>query len=339
MGRELELYEQPLEQVIYTSSPVVEGLAILCALTTGKENYLTAELPYFQQLFSDHYVVKQLQQFQNEAVYDLFNLLIPIPYIASAEQFVEKLLHMKNDSFLYYVWGEEVELDTIKQLLHEPASIFNLEDNIYWQTAEDRQLYAEWLSQLPIFKEAFAELLLNIVQAPTFQTMLAHKASLVESSIESLQQLSLEPLALAQYVMGKTFRRVSLYKIYYFIPSYSLSPVRMRIFNESVCYILYGCANPLSDEREKSEQLAQQLKAIADPNRLLILRMLTTKKEYGAKLAEYLGITTATVSHHLDILKKAKLVTEEKIGTSKYFTVNTAEVTNMLMSLQRFAKA
>lgn len=339
MGRELELYEQPLEQVIYTSSPVVEGLAIVCAMTTGKENYLTAELPYFQQLFPNHYVIKQFQQFQNEMVYDLFNLLIPIPHLASVEQFVEKLLHMKNDSFLYYLWGEEVEIETIQQLLQEPASIFNVEDTYYWQTAEERQLYVEWLSQLSTFKEAFAELLLDIAQAPVFQTLLTNKAPLVQASIKSLQQLSLEPLALAQYVMGKTFRRVSLYKIYYFIPSYSLSPVRMRIFNDSVCYILYGCANPLSDEREKSEQLAQQLKAIADPNRLLILRMLTTKKEYGAKLAEYLGITTATVSHHLDILKKAKLVTEEKIGTSKYFAVNTAEVTNMLMSLQRFAKA
>ncbi|WP_052344302.1 ArsR/SmtB family transcription factor [Bacillus ndiopicus] len=339
MGRELELDEQPLEQVIYMSSPVVEGLAVICAMTTGKQNYFTIELPYFQQLFPDHLVIKQLQQFQNDSVYDLFNLLIPIPYLDSVEQFTEKLQHMKLDYFLYYFWGEEVAFDIVQRLLQDPTTIFSMEDNYYWQTEAERQLYAEWLSQLATFKEEFTQLLLNIAQTSIFETMLTNKGPLMQESIESLQQLSLEPLALAQYVMGKTFRRVSLYKLYYFIPSYSLSPTRMRIFNETVCFVLYGCANPLSDEREKSEQLSQQLKAIADPNRLLMLRMLTTKKEYGAKLAEYLGITTATVSHHLEILKKAGLVTEEKIGTSKYFSVDRSEITKMLASLQRFTKA
>ncbi|KGR82614.1 hypothetical protein CD32_17260 [Lysinibacillus odysseyi 34hs-1 = NBRC 100172] len=80
--------------------------------------------------------------------------------------------------------------------------------------------------------------------------------------------------------------------------------------------------------------MAIRLKALADPNRLLILRLLSVKKEYGAKLAEYIGLTTATISHHLDILKKAGLVKEEKIGTIKYFAVDKEQITEMMQSLQ-----
>ena len=72
-------------------------------------------------------------------------------------------------------------------------------------------------------------------------------------------------------------------------------------------------------------------------NKKLVLN--TINKEYGAKLAEYLGITTATVSHHIETLKKAGLVNEEKIGTIKYFTADKEQVNQMFSALQQFLKA
>ena len=156
----------------------------------------------------------------------------------------------------------------------------------------------------------------------------------MEASIRELQQLSMPSLSLAQYVMGRNFQQTSLYKTYYFIPSYCMTPARIRIFNESVCIVIYGCANTLSDERASSEKLAIHLKALADPNRLLILQLLSVKKEYGAKLAEYIGLTTTTIAHHLDILEKAGLVKEEKSGTINYFAVDKQQVTEMMKSLR-----
>lgn len=336
MGREIDLFEQPLEQVIFLQSPVVESMALLCAMTTNNQEFLSTELLQLQKLFPHELVIQQLRNFPENNVFELFNLLIPIPNLNSVEQFAEKLLHMKDEYFLYYFWSEEIPLETVQQLIINSASIWDMEPSYYWQTDESKEWYEQWIPTIAIFKENFAQLILKISQSAPFLHIQESRTQLMNDSMESLKQLSLEPLALAQYVMGKTFRRVSLYKMYYFIPCYSLTPVRIRIFNDSVCYVIYGCAKPLSDEREKSEQLTLQLKAIADPNRLLMLRMLATKKEYGAKLAEYLGITTATVSHHLEILKKAGLITEEKIGTIKYFAVEEEHVTNMVESLQRF---
>ena len=179
-------------------------------------------------------------------------------------------------------------------------------------------------------------MLLETAHSKVLNKTLNDKREVAEKAILDLKSFSMEALALAQYVMGKTFKRTSLYKMYYFIPSYYFTPRRMRIFNPDICIVIYGCAAPLSDTREKSVDLEIQLKALSDRNRLLILRMLSGNKEYGAKIAEYLGITTATVSHHLEILRKAGLVTEEKVGTIKYFSTNKEQAESILDNVQSF---
>ncbi|MFY3790164.1 ArsR/SmtB family transcription factor [Ureibacillus sp. MALMAid1270] len=339
MGSEMDIFEQPLEQVMYVSSPVVESIAMLCAMTTNNKEFLEEDLDRMYEEIGDLPIVDQLRRLPENSVYLIFNLLIPIPNFASVDHFSEKVKQLKDEYFVFYWWSEDIPLETIQQLIHNPASIWDIEETYYWQQHEDRAYVEEWLLNLSNFKEQFADILLRIAQSKTFQELMESKQSVVQQSIATLKQLSLEPLLLAQYVMGKTFRRVSDYKMYYFLPSYFISPVRIRIFNDSVCYVVYGCAKQLSDDREKSETLSKQLKAIADPNRLLILRMLATHKEYGAKLAEYLGITTATVSHHIETLKKVGLVKEEKIGTIKYFTADKEQVNKMFRTLQTFMKA
>nr|WP_255723363.1 metalloregulator ArsR/SmtB family transcription factor [Sporosarcina sp. ACRSL] len=87
---------------------------------------------------------------------------------------------------------------------------------------------------------------------------------------------------------------------------------------------------------DKSKELESQLKVLADGNRLRMLRLLSGQREYGAKIAEYLGITTATVSHHLELLKKAGLVQEEKVGTIKYFTCDKEKVDQLLTGVRTF---
>ena len=339
MGSEMDLFDQPLEQVMYVSSPVVESIGMLCAITTNNKEFLGEDLAKMREILGKQPVIEQLRMLPQNGVFFIYNLLIPIPNFTSVEQFTDKLKQLKDEYFVYYFWSEEIPLETVQQLIHNPGSIWDVDATYYWQTDEDRAYVERWLSDISNFKEQFAELILQIGQSSLFQDLIESKQSVAQQSIATLKQLSLEPLLLAQYVMGKTFRRVSDYKMYYFLPSYFLSPVRIRIFNESVCFIVYGCAKPLSDDREKSETLAKQLKAIADPNRLLMLRMLATQKEYGAKLAEYIGITTATVSHHLETLKKVGLVQEEKIGTIKYFTADKEQVNEMFRSMQIFLKA
>ena len=56
------------------------------------------------------------------------------------------------------------------------------------------------------------------------------------------------------------------------------------------------------------------LKAVADKNRMRILKMLEQKNMCVCELAAVLGITQPSVSKHLGILKNAGLIQDERSG-------------------------
>jgi ArsR family transcriptional regulator len=85
------------------------------------------------------------------------------------------------------------------------------------------------------------------------------------------------------------------------------------------------CCTPLSLEplsRERAEQLAGLLKAVADPTRLQLMSLVAAAGETKAcvcDLTSPLGLTQPTVSHHLKVLVDAGLLTREKRGNWAYY--------------------
>lgn len=59
---------------------------------------------------------------------------------------------------------------------------------------------------------------------------------------------------------------------------------------------------------DPARQLAEGLRALGDETRLRILGLLTRRPHYGEELAECLGLTPATISHHVKLLRGAGLV-------------------------------
>ncbi len=55
-------------------------------------------------------------------------------------------------------------------------------------------------------------------------------------------------------------------------------------------------------------------KALSDPNRIRIIKMLETKQLYVCEIREVLGLSTSTVSKHLSILRDANLIVDWKDG-------------------------
>lgn len=79
---------------------------------------------------------------------------------------------------------------------------------------------------------------------------------------------------------------------------------------------------PLS--REEAERLASTMRAIADPTRLQLLSMIngaSPKEANGSDLAADLGLTQATVSHHLQILHKEGILTRTPRGRQVWYAV------------------
>jgi ArsR family transcriptional regulator len=64
-------------------------------------------------------------------------------------------------------------------------------------------------------------------------------------------------------------------------------------------------------------------KALADPTRREILRLLRAGPRSSGELAEHFPSAWATISRHLAVLRDAELVTTERNGSSILYELNT----------------
>lgn len=71
-------------------------------------------------------------------------------------------------------------------------------------------------------------------------------------------------------------------------------------------------------------------KALNDPTRREILELLQEKDRTAGEIAEKFDISWPSVSHHLDLLKQAKLVIAEKEGQFVTYSLNTTVVDEIL---------
>lgn len=77
-------------------------------------------------------------------------------------------------------------------------------------------------------------------------------------------------------------------------------------------------------------------KALNDATRREILELLQAQDLSAGEIAEHFNISWPSVSHHLDILKQAGLVTSQKEGQYVYYSLNTTVVDELLKWLLQF---
>ncbi|MCB0714633.1 MAG: autorepressor SdpR family transcription factor [Chitinophagaceae bacterium] len=77
-------------------------------------------------------------------------------------------------------------------------------------------------------------------------------------------------------------------------------------------------------------------KALNDPTRREILELLQKKDMTAGEIAEQFDISFPSISHHLDLLRQAKLVLSEKEGQFVYYSLNTTVVDDILKWLIQF---
>lgn len=77
-------------------------------------------------------------------------------------------------------------------------------------------------------------------------------------------------------------------------------------------------------------------KALNDPTRREILRLLQEKDMTAGEIAEKFSMTWPSISHHLDLLKQADLVIPEKDGQYIYYSLNTTVVDEILKWFMQF---
>lgn len=79
------------------------------------------------------------------------------------------------------------------------------------------------------------------------------------------------------------------------------------------------------------ERTAQKFKALADPKRLELLKLICEKGSVCVcDLVEEMDMPQSKLSYHLKILLNAELLTKETKGTWSYYALNNPEIKRLI---------
>ncbi|OYV81509.1 MAG: transcriptional regulator [Planctomycetia bacterium 21-64-5] len=71
-------------------------------------------------------------------------------------------------------------------------------------------------------------------------------------------------------------------------------------------------------------------KALADPTRREILRLLGQGEQSAGELAERFDMTKPSMSHHFSVLKQADLIRSRRDGQQIFYSLNTTVLEDVL---------
>lgn len=71
-------------------------------------------------------------------------------------------------------------------------------------------------------------------------------------------------------------------------------------------------------------------KALADPSRRQILMLLKERDMSAGEIADHFSMKKPSISHHLNILKQAQLIIDERQGQNIIYSLNTSVIQEAL---------
>ncbi|WP_435738385.1 metalloregulator ArsR/SmtB family transcription factor [Cellulosimicrobium sp. PMB13] len=87
------------------------------------------------------------------------------------------------------------------------------------------------------------------------------------------------------------------------------------------------------------EAVARLLHALAEPNRLALVHLLTGAERRVVDLTRELGLAQSTVSAHLTMLRDAGVVAVRREGRSSWYRLLRPEVAHLLADAEHVALA
>ena len=82
--------------------------------------------------------------------------------------------------------------------------------------------------------------------------------------------------------------------------------------------------------------LSETFAALSDPNRRKVLDLLKKKEMAVSEIARHLPVTMPTLSHHLDILKRAGLVSGRRQGQQILYSLNLSVLEELAEQILKF---
>jgi DNA-binding transcriptional ArsR family regulator len=80
-------------------------------------------------------------------------------------------------------------------------------------------------------------------------------------------------------------------------------------------------------------RMNEAFKALADPTRREVLRLLQGGEMTAGELADHFDMTKPSLSHHFAVLKQADLIAARREGQQIYYFLNTTVVEDLLATI------
>lgn len=109
-----------------------------------------------------------------------------------------------------------------------------------------------------------------------------------------------------------------------------------NLLREDLAYsgLLMGEVAKILDRKHNPEQVAQGFKVLGDQSKLEILKFLKEGPKYNVEIANKLGVTAATTSHHMNVLVTHGFVKLLKQGNKVYYSLEEERITEAIADLK-----
>jgi DNA-binding transcriptional ArsR family regulator len=156
----------------------------------------------------------------------------------------------------------------------------------------------------------------------------------------STQRATLDPAALIEHVTGglrylpeSNVRRVILAASYFARPyNYIYQGAGWRMF----AYPISDAILESADDFTPLPSMVRLYRALGDPTRMRILKLLSDRDWYLTELATQLELSKPTMKHHLALMRAAGLVTVTEEGSLTYYSLRRDRLEEAGIELRRY---
>ncbi|MGH4123412.1 MAG: ArsR/SmtB family transcription factor [Clostridium sp.] len=265
---------------------------------------------------------------------EFFEFALCIDNLDDMEAIISNINAMSHTEFIYTFFGDSISKEEVELIYKEYDKLNDV---------LDENIKAKWLNLYDLdilfndtnnFKEDFLVTLKHIDSFIKEEAIIDYDVYSEKTNNITLELKEKSPLNIAQDIMGKKFKRVYDFNYYLFAPSFYYINKPMRIFNFNTQLLVYPVN--LLNSSINSTELAKTLKIIGDKSRLDIIKALSSESYSGKTLAAKIGVSTPTISHHLDQLKSIGLIYEERDKNTKYYTLNKNAYKDIIDTLNNY---
>ena len=335
----MEIYgesDEPLVRIV--NSPVVELICAVHLLTDAAHHQY--ELRWAEEVLSG-FKPEEMKALNTIKLFsagwmNMLNLILESGILSSIPEFIGYIERLDLLDFFYFLLNEEVERTKIQKAFADKKERFRIQEKIKW-AVEDSELMEFFESPEKIKRDTINTF--KRVYAHDFMAKLDRCKEKMEAGIQYVESFigkdSVE--SVLEKISGRSRKLFTGFREYYIIPSYFISPQKsLRIYFGDKIYVVFDCRVTRDKREALLEELSSVLKIIDDKSRMEILRILMNNKSYGKALSDLVGLSTPTVSHHLDILKQAGLIKEEKIRNIKYFYADKDKLKKVVDDINKY---